>query len=117
MQVAALAAAKKIYQAANRQNASAIYKNWVATYQDKYPKAVACLARDIDSLLTFFYFPEGLRVKIRTTNRSFREVRRRVRPIGCFENDSSVNRIIFGVISGLNKNWESKPLKESTQLT
>jgi putative transposase len=112
--------AKKIYQAASRQDASAIYKSWVATYSDKYPKAVACLARDIDSLLTFFYFPEAIRIKIRTTNiieRSFREVRRRVRPIGCFENDSSVNRIIFGVISGLNKNWEGKPLKEITQLT
>ena len=92
----------------------------MATYQDKHPKAVACLARDIDSLLTFFYFLEAIRIKIRTTHiieRSFREVRRRVRPIGCFENDSSVNRIIFGVISGLNKNWESKPLKEITQLT
>ena len=115
-----LGAAKKIYQAASRQDASTIYKNWVATYSDKYPKAVACLDRDIDSLLTFFDFPEPVRIKIRTTNiieRSFREVRRRTRPIGCFENDSSVNRIIFGVISGLNKNWESKPLKESTQLT
>lgn len=112
--------AKKIYLADGKQSAAAIYKNWVATYKDKYPKAVVCLARDIDSLLTFFDFGQAIRIKIRTTNiieRSFREVRRRTRPIGCFENDSSVNRIIFGVISGLNKNWESKPLKEITQLT
>ena len=100
--------------------AAAIYKSWVATYSCIYPKAVACLSKDIDEMLTFFNFGQPIRVKIRTTNiieRSFREVRRRTRPIGCFENDSSVNRIIFGVISGLNKNWESKPLKEITQLT
>jgi len=77
----------------------------------------ALFVRDLQNQLTK---SGAIRVKIRTTNiieRSFREVRRRTRPIGCFENDSSVNRIIFGVISGLNKNWESKPLKESTQLT
>jgi putative transposase len=115
-----LLAAKKIYLADGKQSAAAVYKNWVATYSGIYPKAVACLAKDIDEMLTFFDFGQPIRVKIRTTNiieRSFREVRRRVRPIGCFENDSSVNRIIFGVISGLNKNWESKPLKEITQLT
>ena len=115
-----LDSAKKIYLADGKQSAAAIYKSWVATYSDIYPKAVACLSKDIDEMLTFFDFGQPIRVKIRTTNiieRSFREVRRRTRPIGCFENDSSVNRIIFGVISGLNKNWESKPLKEITQLT
>ncbi|MDD5660024.1 MAG: transposase [Actinomycetota bacterium] len=69
-------------------------------------------------LLTFFDFPKNIGVKIRTTNiieRSFREVRRRTRPIGCFENEASVNRIIFGIVSGLNKNWKTRSLKEFTQ--
>lgn len=115
-----LAAAKKIYLAENKQEAVSVYKNWVEAFKNKYPKAVACLTKDIEDLLTFFDFDKNIRVKIRTTNiieRSFREVRRRTRPIGCFENDASVNRIIFGVISGLSKNWKSKPLKEFTQKT
>lgn len=113
-----LAAAKKIYMAKNKKEAAATYKKWVEDFKDKYPKAVLCLEKDIENMLTFFDFPENIRVKIRTTNiieRSFREVRRRTRPIGCFENEASVNRIIFGVISGLNKNWKVKPLKEFTQ--
>ncbi|MCL6087538.1 MAG: IS256 family transposase [Actinobacteria bacterium] len=115
-----LAAAKKIYLAENKKEAASVYKNWVSGFKDRYPKAVECLTKDIEDLLTFFDFDKNIRVKIRTTNiieRSFKEVRRRTRPIGCFENDASVNRIIFGVISGLNKNWKSKPLKEFTQKT
>ena len=79
-----------------------------------------CLDKNIIDCLSFYDFDRDLWKIIGTTNiaeRIFREVRRRTRPIGCFENDSSVNRIIFGVISGLNKNWESKPIREITQLT
>ena len=46
-------------------------------------------------------------LRFRTTNiieRSFREARRRTRPTGCFENEANVTIIIFGAISGLNKN-------------
>ena len=74
-----------------------------------------CLSKDIEDMLTFFYFDKDIRSKIRTTNiieRSFREIRRRVRPMSCFQNSASVNRIIFGVISGINKSWKSKPIKE-----
>jgi len=117
---ACLGSCKKIYLAENKKDAVKIYSKWIEAFKDRYPKAVACLEKDIEDLLTFFDFPKNIRVKIRTTNiieRSFREVRRRTRPIGCFENEASINRIIFGVISGLNKNWKAKPLKEFTQKT
>lgn len=62
-----------------------------------------CLERDMDELLSFLTIPikEQFRVfirrQIRTTNiieRSFRKVRRRIRPTGCFTNYDSVSRII-----------------------
>jgi hypothetical protein len=37
-------------------------------------------------------------------------VRRRTRPIPSFTNPASCDRIIFGVISHLNRSWETKPL-------
>ncbi|MCL6087120.1 MAG: IS256 family transposase [Actinobacteria bacterium] len=83
-----LKAAKKIYLADCKKDAVLIYRKWVEAFKDRYPKAVACLEKDIEDLLTFFDFPKNIRVKIRTTNiieRSFREVRGRTRPIGCFE--------------------------------
>lgn len=112
--------AKKIYLAENKKSATAIYRNWVAGYKNIYPKAVECLSKDIESMLTFFDYPGPVRKKIRTTNaieRSFREVRRRTRPISCFENDKSCSRIIYGVMSHLNKAWKDKPVKEFTQNT
>ena len=115
-----LAEAKFIYKAKNKKAAVVLYRKWVEKYRGRYPKAVSCLKKDIDSMLTFFDYPNPIRKKIRTTNiieRSFREVRRRVRPMSCFENDRSCSRIIFGVISHLNKSWKDKPIKEFTQKT
>jgi len=65
-------------------------------------------------------FPEAQRVKLRTTNvieRCFREVRRRTRPIGCFTNAASCDRIIYAVFHRLNTLWQDRPLKEFTQFT
>ncbi|MBI3319810.1 MAG: transposase [Candidatus Omnitrophica bacterium] len=81
---------------------------------------MACLREDLDELLTFLEFPEAQRVKIRTTNiieRCFREVRRRTRPIGCFTNPASCDRIIYAVLHRLNTIWQDRPLKEFTQFT
>ena len=58
------------------------------------------LEKDLDTLLTFFDFPAEMREHIRTTNfieRSFKEVRRRTRPIGCFNNAESCERIMYAV--------------------
>jgi len=63
---------------------------------------VACVQRDLDSLLLFFEVPSGHGKKVRTTNvieRAFREVRRRTRPMSSFSNPASCDRIVFGVIS------------------
>jgi transposase-like protein len=57
-------------------------------------------------------------VKLRTTNvveRAFREVRRRTRPMSCFNNIESIERIVYAVISYLNEHWSLHPLKEFTQ--
>jgi transposase-like protein len=57
------------------------------------------------------------RKKVRTTNvieRAFREVRRRTRPMTSFNNLASCDRIVFGVVSHLNRSWERKPLTEFT---
>ena len=53
----------------------------------------------------------------RTTNaieRCFREVRRRTRPMTCFNNNASCERIIYAVFTHLNRNREGKPLPQFT---
>jgi transposase-like protein len=92
---------KKIYRAKSVREARSAAKRWADTWVDIYPAAVKCLRDDLDDLLTFFAFTDpSFRKKVRTTNaieRIFREVRRRTRPMGVFENRTSIERILYAV--------------------
>ena len=110
-----IAGARRIYLARNRRAATKAFQRWRDRWIGVYRPAVACVERDLESLLTCFDYPEKMRVTLRTTNvieRSFREVRRRTRPIGCFNNVESCERILYAIITYLNAQWETKPLME-----
>lgn len=113
-----LAGARAIYLASTRREAVRCYWAWAQRWRKEAPKAVACLEQDLDSLLAFLTRPEAHRKAVRTTNaieRAFREVRRRTRPMTCFTNGASCERIIYAVVSHLNRNWEGRPLHQFTQ--
>jgi putative transposase len=112
------AQAAAIYRAKSRGQAQRAFRLWAARWRRRRPRAVACVERDLEELVSFFSVPESHWRKVRTTNvieRAFREVRRRTRPMSSFTNPASCDRIMFGVISHLNRSWESKPLKQFTQ--
>ena len=113
-----VAQAAAIYRAPNRRQAEWALRRWAGRWRKRRPRAVACVERDLEELLRFFSVPKSHWKKVRTTNvieRAFREVRRRTRPMSSFTNPDSCDRIVFGVISHLNRSWERKPLKEFTQ--
>jgi putative transposase len=95
-------------------NASILPAAWSAArrfadhWESVYPKAVACLRADLDDLLTCFRYPSREQRKaVRTTNaieRRFREVRRRTRPMGTFQDKTSMDRILFAVFTHENRN-------------
>jgi len=95
-------------------NASTLPAAWSAArkfadrWQDLCPKAVACLRADLDDLLTCWRYPTlAERKAVRTTNaieRRFREVRRRTRPMGTFQDRTSMDRILFAVFTHENLN-------------
>ena len=120
VQEACLKEAKAIYQAKSRREAIIYFWNWAKKWRSSQPKAVVCLEKDLDELLSFFNCPEAHWRKIRTTNvieRAFREVRRRIRPMSCFQNPESVDRIIYGIINHLNSTWKEKPIPEFTHFS
>jgi transposase-like protein len=92
--------AKDIVKA--RQAAGRFVRRWSALY----PKAVSCLHRDLEDLLSFFVFKDKQwRKATRTTNaieRRFREVRRRTRPMGVFSDRTSMDRILYAVFTHEN---------------
>jgi len=119
-QEACLKKARVIYQAPTQREAAANFRRWAGCWGALAPKAVGCVEEDIEELLSFLSCPQPHWKKVRTTNaieRAFREVRRRTRPMSCFQNPASVDRIIYGVLCHLNKTWQEKPLREFTHFT
>lgn len=107
-QAACLRGAKRIYLAAHARQAGQRFSRWADEWRAVAPKAVRCLEQDLEELLAFYACPQQDRRKVRTTNaieRAFREVRRRTRPMSCFQNNPSCERIIYAVISHLNQRW------------
>ena len=101
------AALHAIMNAPNRPKALRAARRFADAWETTYPKAVACLRNDLDDLLTCFrYATLAERKQVRTTNaieRRFREVRRRTRPMGTFQDRTSMDRILFAVFSHQNK--------------
>jgi putative transposase len=97
----------KIMTAANAPAARTAARRFTHRFENRYPAAVACLRNDLDELLTCFrYKTEAERRAVRTTNaveRRFREVRRRTRPMGTFQDKTSMDRILFAVFTHENK--------------
>jgi transposase-like protein len=97
----------KIMNAANAPAARSAARRFAERFQGQYSAAVACLRNDLDELLTCFrYKSEAQRRAVRTTNaveRRFREVRRRTRPMGTFQDKTSMDRILFAVFTHENK--------------
>ncbi len=109
--------ARNIYSANSRSEAIQEHRSWAKRWKPVEPDAVKCLERDMEELLNFYSCPKEMWIKLRTTNvieRAFREVRRRTRPMTCFNNSQSIERIVYAVLNHLNSQWGVKPLKEFT---
>jgi putative transposase len=116
--------AKGIYKADTKRQAVKRFRRLKARWYRLAPKAIECLQKDIDEMLNFFECPKEHRRKIRTTNaieRVFREVRRRTRPMNCFTNDASCERILYGLFYYYNQKYKRNIVKviaeTSTDLT
>ena len=57
-----------IWRAPDRARAQMVFDLFIATYEQKYPQAAECLAKDRKVLLIFYAFPAEHWVHIRTTN-------------------------------------------------
>jgi len=114
--------AARIMYAKSSAMAAKRFRTWKKRWQNQIPRAVNCLEKDFDRLIPVFEFPESIRKMIRTTNvieRCFREVRRRLKVMGYFQNTRSCDRIIYAIFNYFNNKWQ-KPagkIKTINQLT
>lgn len=104
----AKSALQAIWMATSRDEAEQAFDGFTAVYGDKYPKAVACLQADRDTLLAFYDFPGAHWQSIRTTNpieSTFATVRlRTAKTRGCVTRNSILS-LVFKLGQSAQKRW------------
>lgn len=104
--------AKGIYKADTLRQANKRFRRWKMRWYRLYPKAVDCLEKDLDELLTIFHFDKSHRPKIRTTNpieRTFKEFRRRTNVMdNHLPNLKAAEKIFYIMAKFLNERWATK---------
>lgn len=97
-----------IWMAESRAAATRAFNQFLRTYEDKYPKATACLDDDREALLTFYDFPAAHWQSIRTTNpieSTFATVRlRTARTRGCVSRTSLLT-MVYKLGLCAEQNW------------
>ena len=108
---------REIWQAPDRATAEAAISTFAEKYAAKYEKAVTCLLKDRDALLTFYDFPAEHWDHLRTSNpieSVFATVRHRtVRTKGALSQDTA-RLMVFKLVMIAAKTW--RRLKGENQL-
>ena len=101
-------ALQDIWMAETKNDANAAFDAFVETYAIKYDKAVGCLTKDREALLTFYDFPAEHWKHLRTNNpieSTFATVRHRtVRSKGCLSNRTAI-AMVFKLAQAAEKTW------------
>lgn len=108
----------EIWRAETHAAATRAFEVFLTTYEPKYPKATACLAKDREELLTFYAFPAQHWQHLRTTNpieSTFGTIRHRTkRTKGCLTRDGMLH-MMFKLGRCAEKTW--RRLRGFRQLT
>jgi len=116
-QAKAKAALHEIWMAESRAAAEQAFDHFLTSYEVKYAKATECLAKDRDSLLTFYDFPAEHWIHIRTTNpieSTFATVRlRTAKTRGCVSR-AGILAMVFKLTKSAEQRW--RKLKGAARL-
>jgi len=116
-QAKAKAGLHEIWMAQSRAAAEQAFDHFLTTYEVKYAKAAECLAKDRDSLLTFYDFPAEHWIHIRTTNpieSTFATVRlRTAKTRGCVTR-AGILAMVFKLTKSAEQRW--RKLKGAARL-
>ena len=101
-------ALQQIWMAETREDAYRAFDEFIATYQLKFPKATACLAKDREALLAFYDFPAEHWPHLRTTNpieSTFATVKlRTAKTRGCLSRQTMLT-MVFKLCRSAERRW------------
>ena len=104
----AKAGLKEIWMAETKAQANKAFDSFLGDFEAKYPKAVAVLEKDRESLLAFYDFPDEHWIHIRTTNpieSTFATIRHRTtRTKNCVSRNTLLG-LVFQLTLTAEKEW------------
>ena len=101
---------RRIFNADDRALAEAKLADFVKAYAKSAPRLAAWAEQNIPEGLAVFSFPEASRKRLRTSNMCETlnsQIKRRTRVVGLFPNDSSLLRLVAGVLMEISEEWET----------
>jgi transposase-like protein len=111
---------RRVFYASTYEHAKEAVELFKKKWSMKYPSAVECLTDDIESCLTYYKYPYQHWLRIRTTNvveRGFKEVKRRVKGIGRFQNEERALTMVYWQLHELKWNGVSMTKEAKAILT
>ena len=99
----------QIWQAETKKDALKGYDKMVEAYQDKYPKAMACLEKNKTEMLAFYDFPAIHWHHIRTSNAiesAFSSVRLRSDKVKNCVSEKTLESLTFKLLKSAEQRWQ-----------
>ena len=101
---------RAIFNAPNRDEATRLLNNAVASWHTENPKLAAWAETNLAEAFAVFSLPEAHRVRMRTTNgleRLNKEIKRRTRVACLFPNPESCLRLVSALLAEQDDDWQS----------
>ena len=99
---------QRMYNAATKQEGLELMQQFAKVYEQHYPRAVECLLKDQETLLTFYQYPREHWASIKTTNpieSVFATVRLRTNGARRIKSPRSALYLIFQLFRRAERNW------------
>jgi len=104
---------RSIFYASSREKADEFHKSFFEKWDKEVPSAVKSLTQSLDSCLTFFKFPEGEWISLRTTNiieRLNKEFKRRTKSMEIVAGENACYRLLAFISLKMELSWRSNPI-------
>jgi putative transposase len=104
---------RSIFYASSKEKALGLFDALKQRWEKDLPSAMKCLENSIGACLTFFNFPEGEWISLRTTNiieRLNKEFKRRTRSMEIVAGESACYRLLAFISLKMELHWRSNPV-------
>ncbi len=106
---------KRIYRQKDEASFKAAFNEFKERWHTLYPEVTKSWEADLEALMTYLKYPEGIRKTIYTTNpleRFIKEVKRRTKVIEVFSDPEACSKVVYLVAQEMNEKYGKRAVLE-----